>query len=130
MTFITVSGNLTATPVLRFTASGKPVVNFTVVENLRRRGEDGHWVDAGRSFYRCTAWGGFAEHIMDSFTKGMRVIVTGKLTLREYVKADGGFGLAAEISVEDMGASTRFSRVTVHEAKEELKTAVPEMAPF
>ena len=136
MTFVSVSGNLVADPVLRFTAGGMSVVNFGMVENHRQRDKDGQWQDVGRSFYQCTAWGDLADHVKDSFTKGTRVIVTGRMTLSEYMRKDGGKGISAEINAEDVGASVRFTNVIVdqsdksHEAEPIELEPVSEMAPF
>lgn len=117
MTDITLTGNLTADPELRFTPQGKPCASLQVAVNKRAKQPDGSWGDGPTSYYRCTAWGQLAEHVAESLAKGARVIVQGRLEIREYETRDGQRRVAAEIQVDDIGPSLRFA------------TAQPERAP-
>lgn len=109
MTTITIAGNLTADPELRFTPQGKPCAALQVAVNKRVKQPDGSWGDGPTSYYRCTAWGQLAEHVAESLAKGARVIVQGQLEVREYETRDGQRRTAAEIQVDDIGPSLRFA---------------------
>lgn len=117
MTSITLIGNLTADPELRFTPQGKPCASLQIAVNKRTKQPDGSWGDGPTSYYRCTAWGQLAEHVAESLTKGTRVIVQGRLEIREYETRDGQRRTAAEVLIDDVGPSLRFA------------TAHPERAP-
>jgi len=104
---MTVVGNLTADPELRFTPSGSPVVNFTVASTPRKKqGEE--WVDGEPLFLRCTAWRDMAENIAESFEKGQRVIVHGRFTVQTYEARDGGQRSSNCLDVDEIGHSVRF----------------------
>ena len=105
MTDITITGNLTADPELRFTPQGKPCASLQIAVNKRVKQPDGSWGDGPTSYYRCTAWGQLAEHVTGSLTKGARVIVQGRLEIREYETRDGQRRTAAEVQVDDIGPS-------------------------
>ncbi|AOT24406.1 single-stranded DNA binding domain protein [Propionibacterium phage B22] len=81
---ITVVGNLTDDPTLRFTPSGKAVASFQVAVNRRRKDQSGNWVDDGADWHSVQAWGTLAENVAESLTKGTRVVVTGRLESREW----------------------------------------------
>lgn len=86
---VTLIGNLTADPELRFTPSGKAVATFTLVWN--RRDKDGEtWVDGPPTFVRVTAWEAMAENVAESLTKGMNVIAVGGLSTDEWEAPEGG----------------------------------------
>ena len=116
MTAITIAGNLTADPELRFTPQGKPCAACQVAVNKRVKQPDGSWGDGPTSYYRCTAWGQLAEHVAESLTKGARVIVQGRLEIREYETRDGQRRVAAEIQVDDVGPSLRFATAQAERA--------------
>lgn len=109
MTAITLAGNLTTDPELRFTPQGKPCASLQVAVNKRVKQPDGSWGDGPTSYYRCTAWGQLAEHVAESLAKGARVIIQGRLEIREYETRDGQRRVAAEIQVDDIGPSLRFA---------------------
>jgi single-strand DNA-binding protein len=88
MNHVTVVGNLTRDPELRYTNASKPVVSFTVAETARRKDGD-QWVDGDTSYYDCTAWDSLAENIAENLSKGTRVIVTGRLQQRSWETPDG-----------------------------------------
>lgn len=84
-TVITVVGNLTADPELRYTQSGLPVANFTIASTPRTFDRQANeWKDGDALFLRASVWREFAEHVAGSLTKGMRVIATGRLRQRSY----------------------------------------------
>ena len=84
-TVITIIGNLTSDPELRYTASGAPVANFTVASTPRSFDRNsGQWKDGETLFMRCSVWRDVAENVADSLTKGTRVIVQGRLQQRSY----------------------------------------------
>lgn len=110
MADITVVGNLTADPELRFTPSGAAVASFTVAENRRKRNATtGEYEDAGTTFYRCSAFQGLAENICESLEKGHRVIVKGDFHTRSYDRPDGSTGLSVEILVRAVGPDLTFA---------------------
>lgn len=105
-TYITVTGNLTADPELRFTPSGVPVVSFTVATTRRVYNKDrSEWEDADTTFYACKAWRQMGENAAESLVKGARVVVHGTLAVRTYERKDGTKGTAVEINVTDVGPS-------------------------
>lgn len=112
---ITVIGNLTKDPELRFIPSGDAVVNFTVVDQPRKfNRETNQWEDAGLPLYqRCTAWRQLAENIAASLSKGSAVIVTGRLVARPPHESNGVKYENLELEVAEIGASLRFASVVV-----------------
>ena len=113
-TIITLVGNLTADPELRYTGSGHPVVNFTIASTPRTYNRQSQqWEDGDTLFIRCSAWREAAENIADSLTKGMRVIAYGALSQRAYEDRDGQQRTSLEMQVEDVGPSLRRARAQV-----------------
>lgn len=107
-TIITLVGNLTADPELRYTGSGHPVVNFTIASTPRTYNRQSQqWEDGDTLFIRCSAWREAAENIANSLTKGMRVIAYGALSQRSYEGRDGQQRTSLEMQVEDVGPSLR-----------------------
>ncbi|MDQ1130057.1 single-strand DNA-binding protein [Microbacterium sp. SORGH_AS 888] len=89
-TIITVVGNLTADPELRYTQNGLPVANFTIASTPRNFDRaSGEWKDGEALFLRASVWREFAEHVAGSLTKGSRVIATGRLKQRSYQDREG-----------------------------------------
>lgn len=112
-TLITIVGNLTADPNLRFTGSGVAVVDFTVASTPRTFDrQTGGWKDGEALFLRCTAWREYAENIADSLSKGMRVIVQGKLVQRSWER-DGQKRTSYEIQVDEVGPVLRYAKAQV-----------------
>jgi len=109
---VTVSGNITREPELRFTPSGKPVANFGIAVNKRRKDGD-RWVDDGADFYNVTAWGDLGQHASESFDKGTRVLVTGRLEQRAYETSSGEKRTSIEITATDMGPSILWATAEV-----------------
>ena len=117
MTTISIVGNLTGDPELRFTPSGAAVANFVVAVNRRKFDRQANeWKDAGTDFYRCGIWREAAEHVAESLTKGTEVIVVGDLTSREYETREGEKRTVWEITAEHIGPSLRRATAKVARA--------------
>lgn len=113
-TTVTVVGNLTADPELRFTPAGQAVASFTVATNPRHFDKKtGGWVDDEPAFFRCSLWREAAENMTESLRKGMRVIVTGRLVQRSYMTREGDKRTTMEVQAEEVGPSLRWARVQV-----------------
>ncbi|MBM7796862.1 single-stranded DNA-binding protein [Pseudoglutamicibacter cumminsii] len=109
-TMITVVGNLTADPELRFTPAGVAVANFTVASTPRSYDkQQQQWVDGEALFMRCSVWRDYAENVAESLTKGARVIATGKLRARSYQDRDGDQRTAWELEVDEVGPALRYA---------------------
>lgn len=106
-TIITVVGNLTADPELRFTSTGTAVGNFTVASTPRTF-KEGEWVAGEPLFLRCVLWRKPAEHLTESLRRGDRVIVTGRLRQRSFEAREGEKRTVIELEVDDIGASMRY----------------------
>ena len=119
-TIITVAGNLTADPDLRYTTTGTAVASFTVAASRRVYDAGaGEWRDGDTLFLRCSAWRHLAEHAAESLTKGTRVVVTGRLRQRDYEAADGQKRTVYEVDADDLGPSLRFATAKVVKATRE-----------
>jgi single-strand DNA-binding protein len=108
---ITIVGNVTNDPDIRFTTAGKAVCTITVAVNERKR-EGDRWVDGNTSFFRVSCWDSLGENVAASVTKGMRVVVTGRLTVREY-DTDSGKGKSVEITADEVGPSLRWATAQI-----------------
>lgn len=113
-TIITLVGNLTADPELRFTPSGAPVANFTVASTPRTFDRtSGEWKDGDAMFINCSVWRQAAENVAESLQKGMRVIVQGRLKSRSYETREGERRTVFEIEVEEVGPALRYASAKV-----------------
>ena len=113
-TTITVIGNLTADPELRWTQSGAAVADFTVASTPRTYDRNaGEWRDGDTLFMRCSVWRETAENVAESLRKGMRVIVQGRLTQRSYDAQHGERRTVVELQVDEVGPSLRRARAQV-----------------
>lgn len=113
-TVITVIGNLTADPELRWTQSGAAVADFTVASTPRTYDRNaGEWRDGDTLFMRCSVWRETAENAAESLRKGMRVIVQGRLTQRSYETPQGERRTVVELQVDEVGPSLRRARAQV-----------------
>lgn len=110
---VTLVGNITDDPELRFTPTGRPVANFTVAVNRRQRTQDGQWEDKLDGFFRCNAWADMAENVAESLTKGTRILVTGRLQQRSWEDPEGNKRSAIEIQVDEVGPSLRWATANV-----------------
>lgn len=108
---VTVVGNLTRDPELRFTAGGRAVANFGVACN-RRYQVNGEWQESV-SFFNIVAWSYLGENAAASLTKGARVIVTGRLEQRSWEKDDGTKRDTVEIVADEIGAALRFATADI-----------------
>ena len=113
-TIITVVGNLTADPELRFTPSGAPVANFTVASTPRTFDrQSGEWKDGDAMFLNCAVWRQPAENVAESLSKGMRVIVQGRLRSRSYETREGEKRTVFEVEVEEIGPALKYATAKV-----------------
>jgi len=113
-TQITVVGNLTGDPELRFTPSGAAVANFTVASTPRTFDrQNNEWKDGETLFLRCSIWREAAESVAESLTKGTRVIVTGRLVSRSYDDREGQKRTVFEVQVDEVGPSLRYATAKV-----------------
>ncbi|MFC5369346.1 single-stranded DNA-binding protein [Arcanobacterium bovis] len=115
---ITVVGNLTADPDLKYVGSGTPVASFTVASTPRTLNrQTNEWEDGEAMFIRCTVWREYAENVTESLSKGMRVVVTGKLQVRNYQRNDGSQGTSIEMQVDEVGPSLRYATAKITRAQ-------------
>jgi single-strand DNA-binding protein len=111
---ITLIGNLTGDPELRFTPSGAAVANFTVASTPRTLDrQSNEWKDGETLFISCSVWRQVAENVAESLTRGSRVVVTGRLKARSYDDRDGNKRTVFECDVEEIGASMRYATLKI-----------------
>ena len=116
-TVITVVGNLTADPELRYTQNGLPVANFTIASTPRTFDRQANeWKDGEALFLRASVWRDFAEHVAGSLTKGSRVIATGRLKQRSYQDREGQNRVSIELEIDEIGPSLRYATAQVTRA--------------
>ena len=114
---VTLVGNLTDDPEMRYTPSGQQVTNFTVAVNRRIRNQDGNWDDRLDGFFRCNCWRDMAEHVAESLTKGARVVVVGRLQQRSWEDGEGNKRSAFEVQVDEVGPSLRWATARVEKSQ-------------
>ncbi len=113
-TVITVVGNLTDDPELRFTPSGAAVANFTVASTPRVfKRESNSWEDGDTLFMRCSVWRQYAENVAESLVRGTRVVVQGRLKQRSYETREGEKRTVVELEVEEIGPALRYATAKV-----------------
>lgn len=113
-TLITVVGNLTADPELRYTQNGKAVANLTIASTPRTFDRaTNSWQDGEPLFMRSTVWGEHAEHVAASLSKGSRVVALGQLHQRSYQTKEGEKRTSYELEVHEIGPSLRYAKATV-----------------
>lgn len=111
---VTVIGNLTNDPELRFTPSGAAVASFTVASTPRVLDKaTNEWKDGEAMFLRCSVWRQYGENVAESLTKGARVIVTGRLKQRQYETREGEKRTSLELDVEEVGPALRYATAKV-----------------
>ena len=114
-TVITVVGNLTADPELRFTPSGAAVANFTVASTPRMFDkQSGEWKDGEALFLRCNIWRQAAENVAESLTRGARVVVQGRLKQRSFETKEGEKRTVVELECDEIGPSLRYATAKVN----------------
>jgi single-strand DNA-binding protein len=116
-TTLTVVGNLTADPELRYTQSGAAVASFTVASTPRSFDkQSGEWKDGEALFLRCNVWRQLAEHVTESLNRGSRVLVTGRLKQRSFETKEGEKRTVVELDVDEIGPSLRYATATINKA--------------
>ena len=116
-TVITVIGNLTADPELRFTPSGAAVANFTVASTPRMFDrQTNEWKDGEALFLRCNIWREAAENVAESLVRGSRVIVSGRLKQRSFETREGEKRTVMELEVDEIGPSLKYATAKVNKA--------------
>lgn len=113
-TTITVVGNLTADPELRFTNNGIPLASFTIASTPRTFDrQSNEWKDGEALFLRCTVWREYAENVANSLTKGVRVIARGNLRQRSYETKEGEKRTSYELDIDEIGPALRYSTAQI-----------------
>jgi single-strand DNA-binding protein len=113
-TVITVVGNLTGDPELRFTPSGAAVANFTIASTPRQFDrQSNEWKDGDTLFLNCSIWRQAAENVAESLQKGMRVVAQGRLKQRSYETREGEKRTVVELDVEEVGPSLKYATAKV-----------------
>ena len=111
---VTIVGNLTRDPELRFTSSGVAVADFSVAMTPRSFDRSANeWRDGDTQFYRCSVWRDAAENVAETLRKGMRVIVQGRLRQRSYETREGERRTVFEVEVDEVGPSLRYASAQV-----------------
>jgi single-strand DNA-binding protein len=111
---VTIIGNLTNDPELRFTPSGAAVASFTVASSSRVLDKQtNEWKDGDTTFLRCNVWRQYAENVAESLQRGMRVIVNGRLKQRSYETKEGEKRTVYEVEVDDVGPALRYATAKV-----------------
>lgn len=110
---MTLIGRLTADPELRFTPSGAPVANFTIVTDRRQKNSSDEWESVDSTFWRCSVWRDQAENVAESLTRGLLVIASGRVKQRQYETAEGEKRTTFEVDVDHIGPSLKGGPATV-----------------
>jgi single stranded DNA-binding protein len=125
---VTIIGNLTNDPELRFTPSGAAVASFTVASSSRLLDKQtNEWKDGDTTFLRCNVWRQYAENVAESLQRGMRVIVNGRLKQRSYETKEGEKRTVYEVEVDDVGPALRYA--TADPAVAPVSVPRPRTAP-
>ncbi|MET9815223.1 MULTISPECIES: single-stranded DNA-binding protein [unclassified Streptomyces] len=112
---ITLVGNLTDEPELKFTDSGTALAKFTIAVTPRTFDRTSNqWKDGTTAFYRCAAWRSLAEHVAESFQKGSRVVAAGRMRQHDWTNDQGEKRSMLAVEVDDIGASVRFTTVQIN----------------
>jgi single-strand DNA-binding protein len=126
---ISVVGNLTSDPELRYTTSGLAVANFTIAATPRTFDKQTNdWKDGDTVFLRASVWREHAEHVAGSLTKGTRVVATGQLKMRQYETNEGEKRTSTELDVHEIGASLRYATAQVTRVPRSDNGTVPQTA--
>ena len=110
---VTIVGNLTDDPELRYTPNGAAVAKFRVAVNRRYKDQSGEWKDGDTSFFKINAWRTLAENVAESLTRGANVIVVGRLLQRSWETQDGEKRTVIEIEADEIGPSLRWATAKV-----------------
>lgn len=112
MSYITVSGNVAGEPELKYLPSGKAMARFSIAENRRWKDANGEEKEA-TTWHRCVAWGGLAENIAETVTKGQKVLAYGRLDQRDWEDDEGNKKSILEVNVSDLGPSLMWATASV-----------------
>ncbi|QSB05310.1 single-stranded DNA-binding protein [Natronoglycomyces albus] len=116
-TVITVIGNLTEDPELRYTPSGAAVAKFRIASTPRTFDrESGQWKDGEPLFLTCSVWRNYAENVAESLSRGMRVIIQGRLKMRSFETREGEKRTVYELDVEEVGPALRFATAKIQKS--------------
>jgi single-strand DNA-binding protein len=107
-THVTITGNLTDDPELRFTSTGAPVANFRLAVTARIKDGEG-WRDGDTSYFRVNVWRQLAEHVADSLAKGDRAVVIGRLRSRSWETPEGERRSVVEVEADEVAPSLRWA---------------------
>lgn len=119
-TTLTVVGNLTSDPEIRFTQSGAAVCSFTVASTPRTFDrQSGEWKDGDALFLRCNVWRQMAENVGESLRRGNRVLVSGRLRQRQFETKEGEKRTVVELEVDEIGPSLRYAQASVRKVDRE-----------
>lgn len=130
-TQITVVGNLTADPELRFTSSGAAVANFTVASTPRTLDrQSGEWRDGEAMFLRCSVWNQYAENVAESLSRGARVLVQGRLVQRSFETKEGEKRTVTELRVDEVGPALRYATAKVNKVSRNGGGSAPATDPW
>lgn len=121
---VSVVGNLTRDPELRFTPKGDAVANFSIAVNERVK-EGNDWVDGPVSYYDVTAWRYLAEAVAENLTKGQRVVVLGKMKIDKYETRDGEQRSKPLVTAEEIGAALRKPKPPTREPEQQIDDIPP-----
>lgn len=105
---VSVTGRVGSDPELKFMPDGKPVLNFSVVADKKRKDDSGNWVDDKVCWMQAAVWGHAANHAAETLAKGMEVVITGALSTRNYQRNDGSQGTSLDLTVYSIGPSLQW----------------------
>ena len=130
MTTVTIVGNVTRDPDLKFTGSGLAICTFGLAVNNRKKDERGEWVDGDPSFYDVVCWRQLAENVTESLPKGTSVIVVGKLRQRSWEADDGTKRSKVEVQADHVGPALNWATCEVSRNEKRTAPVAADEEPF
>jgi single-strand DNA-binding protein len=131
MNHVTIAGNCTRDPELRFSQGGLSIASFGIAYSTRKKGDNGQWEDGETSFFDVTCFGQLADNVAESIHKGDRVIVTGTLKQRSWETKDSGEKRSkVEIIADEVGPSLKWATATVERTAAQGRPAADNREPF
>ena len=130
MTTVTIVGNVTRDPDLKFTGSGLAICTFGLAVNNRKKDERGEWVDGDPSFYDVVCWRQLAENVTESLPKGTSVIVVGKLRQRSWEADDGTKRSKVEVQADHVGPALNWATAEVSRNEKRTAPVAADEEPF
>ncbi len=130
MTAVTIVGNITRDPDLKFTGSGLAMCTFGLAVNNRKKDERGEWVDGDPSFYDVVCWRQLAENVTESLPKGTSVIVVGKLRQRSWEADDGTKRSKVEVQADHVGPALNWATAEVSRNEKRTAPVAADEEPF